>query len=331
MKKTIIIYPQGCYGSFIAWLLENSNTPIEEIQLPFQSSGSAHNAFTKIHQLMKSDIKNLEYFLTSSDYNILQFHCSGDTKDLDALVSMFINYKKYNIVVIGFNYQSKIWVLNNIKDKTFNHFMQSNDFLSALSLWGNPPHNDWQIRECLSCYTHVYEPQLDEQLKIIQNIVNNHTQNAIGFYFDIEELRDNFENTIKQLCSFCSFEYSNDTIDYIKTQWFLSQKHLYTDSIVNTITNNIIDNKDFVITDQLSLIDEAYVQHKLRDRGIELKCYNLNKFPSTSAEFQPLLSYNFDTLITNNFNSIIKKVYNKQLSHDDALSQISNILKKLDD
>jgi IS30 family transposase len=81
----------------------------------------------------------------------------------------------------------------------------------------------------------------------------------------------------------------------------------------------------------LSIIDEAYVQHKLRDRGIELKCYNLNEFSKTNAEFQELLYYNFDTLITNNFNDIVRKFYNKQISHDDTLSQISDILKKLND
>ena len=153
----------------------------------------------------------------------------------------------------------------------------------------------------------------------------------VGFYLDISQLRNNFEETVKRLCDFCNVEYSTDTVGYIKTQWILSQPHLYKDSIVNSIINNIVDNKNFVLADKLSLIDEAYIQYKLRDQGIELKCYNLNEFPKTNAKFQELLYYNFDTLITNNFNGIVRKFYNKQISHNDALLQLSNILKKIND
>jgi hypothetical protein len=218
--------------------------------------------------------------------------------------------------------------MNNIEDKRANDITRKEQFLTLLASWGTPPYDVWQIRECLSCYFYLFENQITHWMSSIQDAMQMRPD--VGFYFNISGLRDNFEETIKRLCDFCNIEYSDSTIGYIKTQWILSQKHLYKDNIVNSIINNIVDHKDFIITESLSIIDEAYIQYKLRDRGIGLKCYNLNEFPKTNAEFQELLYYNFDTLITNNLSDIVRKFYNKQISYDDTLSQISDILKKLD-
>jgi hypothetical protein len=350
MKKTIVLYPPGCYGSFVTWLLKNVNVPVDEIKLPFQKDGSSHdrmaifthskitnyldptamdsNAFPTGNTVSPSIYStNLEQLLTIDD--IVQFHYPDDAQSWHALMKIFTNYKKYNIINIGFNFYSKLWLTNNIEDKMANNITRNEEFLTLLAGWGTPPYDAWQIRECLSCHFYLFENHMNNWMSSIRNAMQMRPD--VGFYLDILELRDNFEETIKRLCDFCNIKYSGDTIDYIKTQWFLSQKHLFKDSIVDGIVNNIVNNKDFVITDQLSIIDEAHVQQKLRDQGIELKCYNLNEFPKTNAEFQELLYYNFDTLITNNFNDIVRKFYNKQISHDDTLSQLSNILKKLDD
>ena len=321
MKKTVILYPPGCYGSFVSWLLKNVNVPVDEIKLPFQKDGSAHDRITI---MTHSVITNFENF--SED--ILQFHYPNSLEEWHELMKIFTNYKKYNIITISFDFYSKLWLMNNIEDKIANNITRNEEFLTLLANWGTPPYNAWQIRECLSYHFYLFENQITHRMGSIQDAMQMRPD--VGFYFNISGLRDNFEETIKRLCDFCNIEYSDSTIDYIKTQWILSQKHLYKDTIVNSIINNIVDHKDFVITTQLSIIDEAYVQHKLRDRGIELKCYNLNGFPKTNAEFQELLYYNFDTLITNNFNDIVSKFYNKQISYDDTLSQISDILKKLD-
>ena len=322
MKKTLVLYSPGCYGSFVTWLLKNVNVPVDEIKLPFQKDGSAHDRITIF---TNSNITNLEHL--SED--ILQFHYPDSPEAWHELMKIFTNYKKYNIITISFDLYSKLWLMNNIEDKIANNITRNEEFLTLLANWGTPPYDAWQIRECLSRHFHLFENQITHWMGSIQNVTRQ--QPDVGFYFNISGLRDNFEETIKRLCDFCNIEYSDSIIDYIKTQWILSQKHLYKDNIVDGIVNNIVNNKDFVITTQLSIIDEAYVQQKLRHQGIELKCYNLNEFPKTNAEFQTLLYYNFDTLITNNFNDIVRKFYNRQLSHDDTLSQISNILKKLDD
>jgi len=328
MKKTLVLYSPGCYGSFVTWLLKNVNVPVDEIKLPFQKDGSAHD---RIAIFTNNNITNLDLENLLTDEGILQFHYpnADDTHLCNELIKIFTNYKKYNIINIGFDFYSELWLINNIEDKRANSITRNKEFLTLLSSWGTPRYDTWQIRECLSCYFYLFENQTSYWMRSTQDAMQMRPD--VGFYLDLSELRDNFEETIKRLCDFCNIEYSDSTIGYIKTQWILSQKHLYKDSIVNSIINDIVNNKDFVITTPLSVIDEACVQHKLRERGIELKCYNLNEFPKTNAEFQELLYYNFDTLITNNFNDIVRKFYNKQISHNDALSQISDILKKLDD
>ena len=41
----------------------------------------------------------------------------------------------------------------------------------------------------------------------------------------------------------------------------------------------------------LTIFDEAYVQHLLRQRGFEIKCYQLNKFPTNSRDLNRLLEF----------------------------------------
>jgi hypothetical protein len=41
MKKKLILYPSGCYGTFIEWICNFLTTP--DFFIPFQENGSSHN------------------------------------------------------------------------------------------------------------------------------------------------------------------------------------------------------------------------------------------------------------------------------------------------
>ena len=62
------------------------------------------------------------------------------------------------------------------------------------------------------------------------------------------------------------------------------------DAVCDKIVNSIATNELFDwSTISLSILDEAWIQKSLSDKGIQIKCYKLNTFPTNSKDFQPLL------------------------------------------
>lgn len=78
---------------------------------------------------------------------------------------------------------------------------------------------------------------------------------------------------------------------------------------VKLIVRNIIKNKDFT-WDNLSFEDEAIVQQQLRYAGLDLRCYGMNDFPSSTREIYPLVIYITPTHKKFNILSITN-LYNK--------------------
>ena len=68
-------------------------------------------------------------------------------------------------------------------------------------------------------------------------------------------------------------------------------KYTQKDIIVDNIVNAIIAGTEYDWGEgKLSLIDESIVQMRLRDlHELDLKCYNLNVFPTNTTDLKKLL------------------------------------------
>ena len=73
----------------------------------------------------------------------------------------------------------------------------------------------------------------------------------------------------------------------VHNKMLLLQQNLDSDDICNNIINNFINNEDYPF-DNLSIIDEAWIQCELRNIGIEIQCNNLNVFPNTVADLKKI-------------------------------------------
>lgn len=322
--KIIILFPPGCYGSFIAQVLLHAHS---DDVLFINDNGNTHISNLNADIRNITSVGEVNNFLDSS-YSICLYHPDNS----NTLFDLFkIAENKCKIVNIGYNYSSKLWILDNQFTKITNDWFYSMDssFSKFMKAWGDHPINDyetWQLREGLS----MYIPNIESNECVNSMTFNNTNNFDWGFYIDITDLRDRFVETISKLCDYCNIAYNQTTLNNIYDTWAPSQKHFFKDSIANTISNNILNNIDFTIDENLTIVDEAYIQYKLRSAGAELRCYGLNVFPKSNAEFQNLIYYKYDTLIANNFNDILTRVYNKQISHNDALKTISTILGKLE-
>ena len=331
-KKILIVYHRGNYGSFINWVLSNANNKLTD-QLPFGKTGNMHNLNFIYTVFPLTGYDDIVDFL-KSDVQIAQCHPTDSTVGTDLIIRLSRKYlSNLKIILIDHNYDSYIWIANNIFEKTSSDWIRSNcqHLIDFLRMWGEKnsinEYEHWQIREALSCY--LEGPQWGEYG--LDGLFNNANGHDLGFYFDIKHLRDNFKETIINLCNYCEMPYNQDTIDLIDVQWHKTQKNLYKDKLVNDVVYKILNNIDFTITESLTLIDEAFIQQKLNNAGAKLRCYNLNTFPKTNKEFQDLIYYNFNTLLENNVNDVLTRVYNKQITKETAINEFSRIVNKLHD
>ena len=59
--------------------------------------------------------------------------------------------------------------------------------------------------------------------------------------------------------------------------------------VITAITNKEID----YTWDKLTLLQEAKIQSELRTRGLEIKCFELNEFPTSIKDFDPIININW--------------------------------------
>ena len=333
MKKIVILYPPGCYGAFIHWLLLNITRPLTLNDLPFRPTGSSHEPGKLQAKLPLLGTSEYTKFM-QSDLQIAQIHLSSNLAQLSELFEFLKNnFDNLKLVSLGFSYESRVWVMDNVFTKVSANWFYSNNknFIDFMKKWGELPldqYQPWQLREGLACYLNKID--MPDELKHFEVMCNNATNDDYGHYIDIKNIRDDFKSTIIKLCNYCNIRYLEENIDFIYSHWIQTQLHINKDQLINKIVDNVLDNQNFEIP-TMTIVDEAYVQQKLTLAGAELKCYNLNSFPTNTQQFQSLLYYNFNSLIETNFNDIMVRAYNKQISVDDAVKQITNILRKLND
>lgn len=156
--------------------------------------------------------------------------------------------------------------------------------------WGEHNIDDfdiWQLREFLSLF---YVENMESESncwKIIE------TNNPDILFIYIDSLRENFNDTILQISTYFNIEVTdikrNKLIEVYKI-WKTLQKQIDKDLLCDKIVQSILLGKNFDWSNyQLSIIDEAWVQKKLRDNNMDIKCYNLNVFPTNTETLREKL------------------------------------------
>lgn len=290
MIDVCIIFPGGSYGTFVEWCLNYFSNPNFDQTLPFTATGSSHN-FGGYH------LRNCELLPGFVDkgqhYNIGRIHPKIKKDDNIFKNCEFIKSVSNKIIYIYPNLDSFIWTINNKFEKIYDegYLIDSEEIIAHnLSQWdGGKLENmqPWEIREFLSFFIykqHLSEVEL-ENLDLIK-------QQFSDFYFmDVKELRDNFRSIIENLLGHCNLPMiRHSEVENIYNKWLAVQYHSNKDSLVAEITDAVVEDRELSWADKnLTLIDEAFIQMNLRNHNIEIQCFNLNQFPTSTKELKPLL------------------------------------------
>jgi len=280
-----IIFSSGAYGHFVRWCIMYFSGQVQGV--PFLNDGSSHRS-------------GVEVGLREHATNLRLFHPKGPGDNTQGQVlhqrlDAFVDTYSKGILLYG-NYNRFLLIMNNKIEKIVPS-LQSwiNDLVQQMpEMAGNLKEwqvenlsqmSPWQIREFLSYFIwtqHASECEID-------TIVDYHDPRLIKI--DVDQLINHFQPTVEQLLDFCGLTKTRDNFEEIYQAWYRLQKHINKDQLVDSIINSVINNVELTWADKnLSLIDEAVIQMKLRDQHqLDLQCYGLDQFPSNTGDLKKLL------------------------------------------
>ena len=250
-NKIHVTFPPGCYGSYVMQCIHAYSNLSSDYKLVIDKTGSSHTFRNKLRR------KNFRF-----DHDMLAGDIIIGTAPGHALDYFVAMYVKVEMDIDS--YIERIW--SNYKTKLNLH-------------WNNE--EDWSTREWISCWL---TDLLDSCYA--SNTTADITTDKL---FDKDE--DVFPAEIKRLINKLELSVDAD-IDDIKMNhatWQKAQEYHNLQKRCDDWVNKLITTREDTTSPCVTILDEAYVQDRLRKHGYLIRCYGLNKFPTTSNELRELL------------------------------------------
>jgi hypothetical protein len=138
----------------------------------------------------------------------------------------------------------------------------------------------WELREWLSIF---YPGYVDEWITAHQYI------SPQWLAVSTREILNNTEQTFKHILEYSGNLVVDSSFKTFCQEWRGKQQYILDEyAMINTIVDHAINNRHYTWP-AVHFVAETIVQKKLRDRGYELKCFDLNVFPTTAEELHQLL------------------------------------------
>jgi hypothetical protein len=287
----IIAFVPGTFGSTIEYVLRKFSLGEYRTEIPLMSAmsdGSMHNYFKENHiiiadELEKNILKNTNKILTPI-YPFRQLHTletfeilnRKHSVDVKLIVVYVENFEMAEINIL-FQYHKVAIGLGLGLDIFFNTEYTKKNMLA----WGTDLY-DWEKREWFS----LYYPKLIQTEWV--DAVNYISDDSLAV--SSTDLLNNTEATFDKIFAFCD-SVKNDKENFKKfiVDWRTKQQYVLDEyDKINLFVEHSVKRTDYYL-EHSSIIAEAIIQQKLRAKGYEIRCWNLNVFPTQASELHKLL------------------------------------------
>jgi len=297
-NKIPVIFNGGSYGSFLIYSLISISKKDDKLETPFTETGSSHKLIT--NSLVHDENRNFNFEKNNNEL-FVKYHPKTYKKDsliqniIDVTSlskkSIFIYPTSNNKQLVINNIFHKIWkddwLTNELKHDSYEKEIFLNNLYSNWNIKNGTPISDiprWIQREFLSYYYYTAWDDLYEW-----NFLDTYNSIDNVFIVTLDELLYNFKDTLLNLCDYCEIEPLNlENVLELHSKMVSLQTHYNKDVACNNYVESFLNNTRYEFLEEFSLIDEAYIQKTLRDQGIEIKCHDLNTFPTSTTELKKI-------------------------------------------
>lgn len=290
-----IFFVPGMFGTSLEYMLRNFTYEFTPVLGEVLDDGSMHSFWKECHVYTKDTFKqryNDKVEIVTSTFPW------SDTKLKDIIKNWpeTIKDSKNIFVKADSLYEAEINLLfqyykianGNFLQRGIQVFCGHTDNLENVSKWNsNYTHwsqfEPWELREWFSLF---YESWVSEWIDI-ENDIKSVDNKLI---LNNNNILKNLDLEFKKIVNHCKLSIKEDD-KYHKflTDWTSKQQYILTEFyLLDEIINNTISN-EHLIWNKLNFVSESILQRRLRQQGYEIKCYNLNEFPTNSKQLYKLL------------------------------------------
>lgn len=288
-----IFFVPGMFGSTVEYMLRNFTNEFEPIDGKILEDGSMHSFKKKFHRHKEGieklfsefsndiDITSIPYPEETKNFNWIIENWPGDfnnSKNIlitafdksDAELNLLFRYYKIAKGSLSLGLNMFFEHLNPGKwNEKYKHFLEL---------------DTWELRESFSLFYPEYINEFIEKdcstipnLRIIRNTDILYKQ----------------KQTFLELINFLNLSCKLENLDKFIDEWQHKQQYIVDEfNLIEKIVESALTNTNFDWSNhRLCLLSEAIIQHRLREQGYELKCYNLNSFPTNTKTLTNILEH----------------------------------------
>lgn len=276
-----IFFPAGAFGSTVEYCIRRFTKEFETVTAEITPSGSLHSYSKECHPVYIQDLQKLQ---SSGARITTPVYPTRSWEPPMVTVEKFKQVVDPSDLVIFITLPDQRQALRNRIFTYFKINIESNKPLftkenSHFQIW-NPKYesmddmNEWELRELLSL----------EFRNLTELCLASAHAHPLWFVLTPDNFLENFACTIKDIICFLNLTLDDEAgLEEFGKLWVGKQQYILEHyKLLETIVDNTINNV-YYEWGKLDLVSEAMVQCMLYLQGYDLKCFDLNKFPTNSV------------------------------------------------
>jgi hypothetical protein len=284
-----ILFVPGSFGSALEWGVRTYSQQYESLlNAVILDDGSWHSFKKMCHVIKKQDLLKLD---RATDPSTISTVCYPQPDCDSKYIFDYINEKFSNdkvVIVTIPNMQSAELVLLMRYDKIIKGLYMGLDAFgndaNTMKQWNKNYTNwqdmkRWEYREWFSaCCSSWMQEWLDSQQLV----------NPSWLTVSVSDVLDDFLGTVKKIIAWTNLEYRHIETPLLAKWLDKQQKNVNLLNLINEIVHNTVNKINFSWP-PLHIVAEALVQKKLQEQGYQIRCYELDEFPTDSLSLNALL------------------------------------------
>ena len=299
-----ILFVPGTFGSTVQYVIQQFDKTLIDHRIRFVHDdlilpdGSMHSFLKTGHYVLLKDLNNFLDGKTDQDIVITSPIYPMPDAPAESVIALFVDRRpndKFIFIYVADIEQAEITILahyykistgfRNLSIGTF--FGGANRHV--ITNW-NPKYTHWnqmQQWELREWFSRFYPAWAQEWIEAKNYVPLSWLTISSGDI--LNNTNETFKKIINETGNFNS-DFQDDFDDFVDL-WKSKQQYILDEhATIKNIVKFTVDNIPYT-WEKLNVISEAIIQRRLRDAGYEIKCYNLNEFPTNSNDLYQLLDH----------------------------------------